>query len=120
MKLLYIDNDEKELYLLQQQLEGEDLTVIGASSGAEAEKLISKESYDVTVIDVILDDESGYQIYRKFTKSSDCVILTSGSINPYTPIALRDGVEFVPKTDLVNAIRRICDKWKTSKSMKRS
>jgi two-component system cell cycle response regulator len=61
-KILLIDDDELILLSLESLLESEGYEVVTASSGAEALKTASAQTFDVFILDVIMPGMSGFEV----------------------------------------------------------
>ena len=67
---ILIVDDEKEIAdLVAVYLESENYTVFKCYSAKEALELIAKEDIDLAILDVMLPDESGYDIVKKIRKT---------------------------------------------------
>ena len=65
MRVLVIEADEMLAEFLRDRLSEENFDVEVAASGAEAERLLETESYEVMVLDLSLSDDSGLHALRR-------------------------------------------------------
>ena len=80
-KILVIDDDVNILKAMQCLLESNGYIVITVSDGGVAFEIALKEVPDLIILDLILPDVNGYEIYQKFTvekklKDIPVIILT--------------------------------------------
>ena len=61
-RLLLIDNDVEMVRLLRQHLEAEDYVVTAVTSGREGLDAMERETFDVVITDVVMDDVSGLDV----------------------------------------------------------
>ena len=82
--ILIVDDDTNILDLLGQILSKEEFHVLKAASGKEALRLIEKHIPDLLILDIVLEDMNGgelYSVIRQRTKRSDIpVIFLTGLI----------------------------------------
>ncbi len=67
-KILYVEDDEDTLNAVKVLLKTQGYKVDGAANGKEALKLISKEKHDLILLDIMLPDMSGWDIFQKIHK----------------------------------------------------
>jgi len=65
MRILMIEDDEKQCYLLQFYLEKEGYTVDTCSDGADAEFFIDQGYYDIILLDRMLPHKDGFTILKE-------------------------------------------------------
>ena len=61
-KVLVVDDSLSVRKVVEKALEGRDLQVLAAASGAEAIEVLERDRPDIVICDVILPDKDGYQI----------------------------------------------------------
>jgi signal transduction histidine kinase/CheY-like chemotaxis protein len=61
-RILIIDDDERDRYLLKQQFRESDLVIQEASSGVEGIRDASKEGPDVIILDLTMPGMSGFEV----------------------------------------------------------
>lgn len=64
-RILVVDDDENILTLEKTILEGKGFDVTGAGGGSEALELLSKESFDLVLLDVMMPEVDGFSVCRK-------------------------------------------------------
>lgn len=69
-KILYVEDDEDTLMAVKILLETKGYQVKGATNGKDALKLISKEDFGLILLDIMLPDMSGWDIFQKIQKDS--------------------------------------------------
>ncbi len=84
-RILVVDDQAEVARVLQADLEGEGHQITVATSATEALKLCQRDRYDLAVIDVMLGDDSGYELTRQLTASSPVyqpiLLVTAGTID---------------------------------------
>lgn len=65
MRILIIEDDKKQCYLLQFQLEQEGYAVDVCFDGAEADYYLSKNAYDIVLLDRMLPNKDGITILQE-------------------------------------------------------
>ncbi|MEP7122132.1 MAG: adenylate/guanylate cyclase domain-containing protein [Byssovorax sp.] len=64
-KLLVVDDNESNRAVLSQRLTRQGHTVSAAAGGREALELLSRELFDLVLLDVMMPDMDGYQVLEK-------------------------------------------------------
>jgi DNA-binding NarL/FixJ family response regulator len=112
LRCLIVDDNSLFLEGAADLLRREGLEVVGvASNGAEAIRLVTELQPDVTLVDIDLGDEDGFELTRRLndlSAASSKVILVSTHAEEDVAhlIAASPAVGFVPKTRLsAQAIR---------------
>ena len=93
-KLLVIDDESRLRHNLEVLLELEGYTVDAAASGAEGIACLERNSYDIVITDIQMDDINGFQVMAHITDHAPntLVIVMTGSTSIETAIeALRHG-----------------------------
>ncbi|MCG8570475.1 MAG: response regulator [Spirochaetes bacterium] len=70
-KILIIDDDERNLYILEHKLTKEGYQLIPALSGQEALDILENESVDLILLDIIMPEMDGYDVCRKLKESDE-------------------------------------------------
>ena len=80
MKIIIVDDEMDLVETLIERLSLRGITAKGASTGAEAIQVISKQSFDVVLLDVKVPGMSGLQVLRTIKEKSpeQKVILLTG------------------------------------------
>jgi len=115
VRCLIVDDNNQFLRLAREVLEQEGIVVAGiASDGAEALRQIERLSPDVTLIDVDLGEESGFELVEEIARSGLAEHTTTILVSAYVEDDFADlimpeaSVAFLPKHDLSGgAIREI-------------
>jgi CheY-like chemotaxis protein len=107
LRLLIVDDNLQFLEAAQALLEREGLSVVAvASTGDDAVRSARELRPDVTLVDVDLGDESGFDLARKLAQSADAAAAPVVLISAYPEADLRDlidaspAVGFLPKARL--------------------
>jgi CheY-like chemotaxis protein len=109
---LLVDDSKPFRDLATQLLEREGMTVTAVSTGADALACVPELEPDITIVDVDLDDESGFELAWRLAQTSNGrprrVILTSTrSESDYAElIAVTPVLGFIAKSDLSGAAVR--------------
>ncbi len=68
MNLLIVDDNQTNLKLLRVQLEAEGHTVLDASDGVEALRLLERESVDAVISDILMPNMDGFRLCLEIRK----------------------------------------------------
>ncbi len=93
MKLLLLEDEENQRYLLKKMLVKEGYQVSEASTGAEALQLFEKDSFDLALLDQRLPDSTGTDILARMR-----------ALNPLTPLIIITAYANIQ--DAVNAMKQ--------------
>jgi len=82
LRVLLVDDNSRFLDAARRLLDGEGMTVVGvATTSADALRLAAQWGPDVTLVDIELGEESGFELARRLTEADrhkgGRVILTS-------------------------------------------
>ena len=69
MKILIIDDNKENLYLLETLLKGNGYKVVLAMNGAEGLKKLGAESFDMIISDILMPVMDGFQFCRVVKKN---------------------------------------------------
>ena len=107
LSCLIVDDNFEFLHAARQLLQQEGINVVGvASSGAEALQRVAELRPDVTLVDVCLGDECGFELARRLaaaeprTRSALILISTYAERDLHDVIAESPAVGFLSKSDL--------------------
>lgn len=67
-RILHIDDERDTLSVVKTILEKEGFEVVGAESGASALKEIDANNFDLILIDVMMPDMSGWDLFSRIGK----------------------------------------------------
>ena len=73
--ILVVEDQEVNRELLVSYFRAENYLVDEAQNGSEAEDMLSKNSYDVVLLDIILPGTDGLTLTRQFRAASDVGII---------------------------------------------
>jgi len=114
-RLLVVDDDPGVQGLLEEVLSGAGYLVETAFNADEAMELLSKESYDGLVLDLVLPEEDGLILYDRLLQVSphlqDRVVFISGEAREHQlrRVSRRTGVQVLKKPfnilDLMQVLR---------------
>lgn len=83
-KVLVIDDQERDRYLLKQRLRGLPLMILEAPGGMEGLRMASKASPDVIFLDLVMPDLTGFEVLDRLKIDPDLanipVIITTSQI----------------------------------------
>jgi two-component system response regulator VicR len=119
-KVVYIEDEHEMIDLVQLILSRRNFEVIGASGGREGLDLVRKTSPDIILLDLMMPDMDGWDVYQQLkanesTKSIPVIIITAKAQNidkvlglqiakvedyiskPFSPKELVDSIEKVLK-----------------------
>lgn len=63
-QLLYVEDDENTFHAVKMLLETNGYKVNGAANGEEALEMITKENHDLILLDIMLPDMSGWDVFN--------------------------------------------------------
>jgi CheY-like chemotaxis protein len=127
IRCLIVDDNDHFRQVAGDLLGGEGIAIIGvASTGSEALRLHDEVRPDVTLIDIILGEESGFDLAEQLTAATytepTTVILMSASLDEEDVTDMTAGADagaaaFLPKLDISGAaVREIC-RWHRSEAL---
>jgi two-component system, NarL family, nitrate/nitrite response regulator NarL len=107
LRALIVDDNGHFLLAARDLLEREGIAVVGtASTGAEALRLVTELKPDVTLLDIDLGEESGFDVARALAEERSSNGVPVVLISTYAErdfadlIAASPAVGFLPKSDL--------------------
>jgi DNA-binding NarL/FixJ family response regulator len=115
VRCVIVDDSPAVLRAASQLLEGEGIAVVGvAATGDEAVRLIDEVEPDVTLVDIDLGPESGFDLARRLVDapgragSRSILISTHDAADFAKLIEASPAIGFLPKSDLsATAIHRL-------------
>ena len=69
-RILVVDDDENILNLERTILEGKGFEVVAAGSGPQALEVLSKQTFDLILLDVMMPEIDGFTVCRKIKEDS--------------------------------------------------
>ncbi len=85
-KLLYVEDNEDNIYMLSKRLHREGFEVVIARTGSEGVQLAHSEQPDLIIMDLVLPEMDGFEATRKLKLSKDTsdipIIALSASVFP--------------------------------------
>jgi two-component system nitrate/nitrite response regulator NarL len=113
LRCLLVDDNGSFLEAASVLLEREGVDVVGvASTSAEAAERTEELDPDVVLVDVVLGEESGFDLARRLNGSGSTVVLISThAASDFEDLVGASGAAgFLPKSELsATAIRRLVD-----------
>ena len=70
-KVLVVDNDVKVRNVFSMYLKKEGFNVLETDNGLDALSIIEKEKIDLIILDIMLPDLSGYEVFKKIKSNKD-------------------------------------------------
>ncbi len=114
LKLLIVDNEAALAHAMTESLEKVGYHCEVATSGPEAAKLIERETYDVIITDMVMNDVDGMKILklaRERLPECEIVMVTGHATVPVAVEAMQKGAfNFLEKPITPNRLRAIADK----------
>ena len=95
-KILLVDDDPLVLKLIGQQLESEGYKVTRAESGEKAIKVLEKDTFELVVTDLVMEEINGFEIVKRakeLCSETLVIILTGYKETDFVIDALRLGVD---------------------------
>ncbi len=113
-KVLYIEDNEDNIYMLKSRLERKGFEVIIARDGEEGYKMATTASPDIILLDVGLPLLDGYQVAKKLKsdpkyQTLPIIMLTANAMAEDRDRALQAGAdEYEPKpVNMENLLKKI-------------
>ncbi|MFZ2310767.1 MAG: response regulator [Patescibacteria group bacterium] len=115
LKILHVDDEDDTLEVVKTILEKEGFEVTGAKRGEEALKKIKTNGFDLLILDVMMPDMSGWELFNKISviKPNYHVIfltileLTQEKIKEIKKAGIRDYIRKpFDRQDFVNRVKK--------------
>ncbi|MGB1709173.1 MAG: sigma-54-dependent transcriptional regulator [Rubripirellula sp.] len=123
LKLLVIDNEAAHARAMTESLEKVGYTCEVATSGPEAASLVERETYDIIITDMVMNDVDGMKILklaRERLPDCEVVMVTGHATVPVAVEAMQKGAfNFLEKPITPNRLRAIAEKAAEAVSLKR-
>ena len=75
MKLLLIEDNESIILGLEYLLREEGFRFDTVRTAAEAERAVSRERYDLALLDISLPDKDGFRLYREIREAQELPVI---------------------------------------------
>ena len=125
MKILLVEDNTDILNNLQCLLEKEGYIVVCAKTYIEARKIIYESNFDLFILDIMLNDGNGYDLYCKFIKELDkpTIFLTAKDDEESIVSCLESGAEdYITKPflsrELILRIKKIVRRYANNNQIK--
>jgi DNA-binding NarL/FixJ family response regulator len=117
LRCLIVDDNRHFLDAARRVLERQEILVVGvASTGAEALQQAKKLQPDITLVDIDLGDESGFEVARRLHHNPDgtaqpVILISTHAEQDYTDLLhTSPAIGFLPKSTLsAHAIHNLLD-----------
>jgi two-component system response regulator HydG len=123
LKMLVVDNEAAHARAMTESLEKVGYTCEVATSGPEAANLIERETYDIVITDMVMNDVDGMkilQLVRQRLPECEVVMVTGHATVPVAVEAMQQGAfNFLEKPITPNRLRAIAAKAAEAVSLKR-
>jgi two-component system cell cycle response regulator DivK len=98
MKILYVEDNDDNVYMLKNRLSRAGFTVVVATNGAQGIAMASSEQPDLILMDLTLPDIDGEEVTRRIradpaTKRIPVIALTANAMNSDRDKALAAGCD---------------------------
>ncbi len=121
--MLVVDNEAAHARAMTESLEKVGYNCEVATSGPEAAKLIQRETYDIIITDMVMNDVDGMKILslaRERLPECEVVMVTGHATVPIAVEAMQQGAfNFLEKPITPNRLRAIAEKAAEAVSLKR-
>lgn len=122
MRLLIIDDEVSLRRTLRLTLESMKHQVAEAASGAAALHLVSKEDYDLILVDLKLGRESGLDVLSQLLQSNPTagiVVMTAyAGIDTAVEAMRRGAFDYLPKPFTPEQLRLLLDRWQELRGLR--
>jgi two-component system response regulator VicR len=124
-RILYVEDEKEMLELTRIVLEKEGYEMLGAVGGAEGIAAIKREKPDLVLLDLMMPDIDGWEVYRQMKADKEVadtpvIIITARtqSIDKVLGLKVAKVADYITKpfgpNDLINSIKRVFDTSPTS------
>lgn len=123
LKMLVVDNEAAHARAMTESLEKVGYRCEVATSGPEAAGMIERETYDIIITDMVMNDVDGMKILglaREKLPEAEIVMVTGHATVPVAVEAMQKGAfNFLEKPITPNRLRAIAEKAAEAVSLKR-
>lgn len=124
-RILYVEDEKEMLELTRIVLEREGYEMVGAVGGAEGIAAIKREKPDLVLLDIMMPDIDGWEVYRQMKADKEVadtpvIVITARTqaIDKVLGLKVAKVSDYITKpfgpNDLINSIRRVFDSTSTS------
>ena len=117
-RILYIEDETEMIELTRIVLEREGFEMLGAVGGAQGIEAIKREKPDLVLLDLMMPDVDGWEVYRRMKADKELadipvIIITARtqSIDKVLGLKVAKVADYITKPfgpgDLVTSIRRV-------------
>jgi two-component system, OmpR family, response regulator VicR len=119
-RILYIEDEMEMLELTRIVLEREGYQMLAAVGGAQGIELVKREKPDLVLLDLMMPDVDGWEVYRQMKADKEVadipvIIITarSQSIDKVLGLKVAKVADYITKpfgpNDLINSVKRVLD-----------
>ncbi len=113
-RILVVDDDPADRQLITHILEKQGVTVVGAGTVAEALAVVRQQTFDTAVLDVLLPDGDGIDLFRQIRELDSTLpvvfVTASGSSNTAIEAMQLGAFDYLVKPLQVAEVRRVVDR----------
>ena len=119
-RILYIEDEKEMLELTRIVLEREGYEMLAAVGGAEGIATVKREKPDLVLLDLMMPDVDGWEVYRQMKADKEVadipvIIITARtqSIDKVLGLKVAKVADYITKpfgpSDLINSVKRVFD-----------
>jgi two-component system response regulator VicR len=120
-RIVYVEDETEMIELTRIVLEREDFEMLGAVGGAEGIEAIKREKPDLVLLDLMMPDVDGWEVYRQMKADKELadipvIIITARtqSIDKVLGLKVAKVADYITKpfgpNDLIESIKRVLAK----------
>jgi two-component system response regulator VicR len=124
-RILYIEDEKEMLELTRIVLEREGYEMLAAVGGAEGIETVKREKPDLVLLDLMMPDVDGWEVYRQMKADKEVadipvIIITARtqSIDKVLGLKVAKVADYITKpfgpSDLINSVKRVFDSHEAS------
>jgi len=120
-RVLIVDDDVKNIFVLSSALEGEGASVLEAMNGRKALDVLASNEVDLILMDIMMPEMDGYEAIRHIRadeqlKSIPIIAVTAKATVEDRKKALNVGAnDYLTKPINYEALIRLCNQWSTQR-----
>jgi DNA-binding response OmpR family regulator len=119
-RILYIEDEKEMLELTRIVLEREGYEMLAAVGGAEGIEAVKREKPDLVLLDLMMPDVDGWEVYRRMKADKEVadipvIIITARtqSIDKVLGLKVAKVADYITKpfgpNDLISSVKRVFD-----------